>query len=247
MSAPVSQINDQCLTEMKKIYDVVLEYLGKGSATVWAEEPNLDTLQRMLNTIAFGTGVARNLHAQGSATTATRMADLIQQTENVTAIRSFGTISGEAAKTLDSSLVRSKIYRVRTPIAGAAVRGWHRGRLESPTDLDVTSENGEGPIEQLGRRQLLQTTRAGTTQIPAWAGSFTQSVWSLPATTLPFAINKVPDRVGNSGITLSEDASVSAVSMHWLNFYNPHYYSSDASQVIAPVLSLQLQDRKSVV
>ena len=241
MSAPVSQINDQCLTEMKKIYDVVLEYLGKGSATVWAEEPNLDTLQRMLNTIAFGTGVARNLHAQGSATTATRMADLIQQTENVTAIRSFGTISGEAAKTLDSSLVRSKIYRVRTPIAGAAVRGWHRGGLESPTDLDVTSENGEGPIEQLGRRQLLQTTRAGTTQIPAWAGSFTQSVWSLPATTLPFAINKVPDRVGNSGITLSEDASVSAVSMHWLNFYNPHYYSSDASQVIAPVLSLQLQ------
>ena len=247
MSASVTQINDQCLTEMKKIYDVVLDYLGKSSTTVWVTVPNLDTLQRMFSTITSGIRVAQNLYAPGSTTTATRIATLIAQKEIVAAICSFGTVPGEAAKTLDSSLVRSKIYRLRTPTGPAAqVRGWHRDGLavlERTADNDTARADAENPMEQtevFARRQLL-TTNAGTTQIPAWSGSFTQSVWSLPETILPFAINKVPNRVGSSGIALSEDSSVTALSMHWLNFYNPHFYSSDASQVIAPVFSVQLQ------
>jgi len=54
-------------------------------------------------------------------------------------------------------------------------------------------------------------------------------------------LRRVSPVISNNAVALSENASVSAVATHFLNFYNPYFFSSDADLVIAPVLSLQMQ------
>jgi len=238
-----AQINDQCLTEMQKIMNVVLKYVVQGSTTTWyLLEPDLILLQDLSDSISAGITGASDLYAVGSIngnTSKVRIATIMTHHENMAAARSYGSVQGEAAKSLDSTKMRCKIWRLTTPTTSTSTRSWHR------TDMPETEEADDGELEErpgfAGSRRLLVTNNPGTTQIPAWSGSFTQSVFTLPAITLPFAINKVANVVGNNGITLSELPSVSATATHYVSFYNPHFYSSQASQVIAPVLSLQLQ------
>ena len=167
------------------------------------------------------------------------IATIMTHHENIAAARSHGSMQGEAAKSLDSTKMRCKIWRLATPTTSTSTHSWHH------TGMLKTEEATDGDLEEqprfAGSRRFLVTTSSGTTQIPAWSGSFTQSVFALPAITLPFAINKVANVIDNNGMMLSELPTVSATATHYVGFYNPHFYSSQASQVIAPVLSLQLQ------
>ena len=246
--AIAAQVNDQCLAEMKKIYDVVIEYAAKATPTIWSSEPDLVLLQDMVDVVSLAMAAVDHLKQGGvlsSNVTATRISTLISQHTAVAAVRSYGSVSGESAKALDSSKMRSKIYRLQAPTSAPAAGRWHRDGSQALRADALPEEPSTGlPQEEVlddrpGRR--LTASSAGTTQLSAWQGSFTQSVFSLPASTLPFAIARVPDVVASNGATLSQDASVSATATHYLNYYNPHFYSSDAFKVIAPVLSLQLQ------
>ena len=242
-------VNDNCMTEMKKIFDAVMKYVASNSDTVWKTEPDLILLQDMTNLIPLALNAVKHLQEEGSldnSTTAARVTMIISQNEAITAVRSYGFMPGEASKSLDSTITQSKIWKLKSPTSVAQVRGWHRDhRYEADAavtkmlgnDDTVRKRQSVHAVGHPARRELT----AGTTRIPAWAGSFIQSVFALDATTLPFAISKVADYVASNGQTISEEASVSAVATHYRNFYNPYFFSPDSSNVIAPVLSLQLR------
>lgn len=249
-----AQVNDQCLVEMKKIFDVVLEHTSKGSS--WADPPDLVLLQDLSNTISSAIAAVELQHTGKSIareTTALRMATLITQHQNITAVVAYGSLPGEAAKNLDSTLTRSKSWRISTPTASVSARGWHRTPGHATDDAFLTA-SPHGPYSQdaadvppqerpvyAGGRWLLATTYPGTTRLPALSGSFTQSAFSIPENVLPFAINKVQCSTGAKGAQLCEEASVSAVATHYVNFFNPHFYSENSVNVIAPIITLQLQ------
>ena len=256
-----AQVNDQCLVEMKKIFDVVLEHTSKGCN--WAETPDLVLLQDLSDTVSSAIDAVQLQYTSKHITretTAVRMSTLITQHENITAVRAYGSLAGEAAKTIDSKWTRSKSWRINTPTASVSARGWHRtpghpteDSLTAPLQVSFTRDRSEeatssgvswAPQERsvyAGGRRLLATTYPGTTRLSALSGSFTQSVFSMPENVLPFVINKVECSTGSNGAQLCEEASVSLVATHFVNNFNPHFYSEDSVNVIGPVMTLQLQ------
>jgi len=250
-----TQVNDQCLLEMEKIYRIVLEYTSKASGLAWGQEPDLILLQDLSDAISLAIDAVMLQYTSAAISkmiAATRMTTLITRHENITATRAYGSIpSGEAAKSLDSAHTRSKSWRISTPTASASTRGWHRipGLMvdDAPSEALQLSHVDDRPEERAertvysGGRRLMTTTNPGTTSLSALTGSFTQSLFSMPANVLPFRINKVGCSTASNGAQICEGASVSVVATHYTNFFNPHFYSEDAQFVIAPVLSLQLQ------
>ena len=251
-----AQVNDACLVQMDQIYKVVLEHVSRGSSVTWAADPDLVLLQDLADTISMAVKAVQEQYTNAAvshATTAARIATLITQHENITAARSYGAITGEAAKNLDSSMTRSKSWRVSTPTASAVARSTHRGPApsgDSTGDSRLVSHAHHAHADRADRaqravyaggRRLLTTTYPGTTRLPALSGSFSQTSFAMPENVLPFAINKVGCSTGSNGAQVCEVASVSAVASQYSDLFNPHFYSPDAQFVIAPVMSIQLQ------
>ena len=247
-----TQVNDQCLLEMDKIYSTVLQYTSKASGLAWEQEPDLILLQDLSDAISLAIDAVELQYTSAAISkiiAVTRMATLITRHENITATRAYGSIpSGETAKSLDSARTRSKSWRISTPTAFASARGWHRtpglmvdDALSEALQLSHVDDSPEEPLVYPEGRWLMPTTNPGTTSLSALTGSFMQSIFSMPANVLPFRINKVGCSTASNSAQICESASVSAVATQYANFFNPHFYSEDAQFVIAPVLSLQLQ------
>jgi hypothetical protein len=159
--AVTTQVTDQCLTQMTLIVNVVLIHMKKASTTIWETEPDTQLITDLADTVTSAMNVVRYLLTKGSisnTTTAARMTTLLSQYDDITAVRSFGSLPVEAAKKIGCE--RTTILGCETALMTSLV--W---RLSTPT-----------------------TT--AKTQLPGWESSFTQSVFSLPANTLPFAISK---------------------------------------------------------
>jgi hypothetical protein len=159
--AVTTQVTDQCLTYMTRIVNVVLIYMKRASSTIWETEPDTQLITDLADTVTSAMNVVRYLRTKGTisnTTTAARMTTLLSQYDDITAVRSFGSLPVEAAKKIGCE--RTTIPGCETALMTSLV--W---RLSTPTT-------------------------AAKTQLPGWQSSFTQSVFSLPANTLPFAISK---------------------------------------------------------
>ena len=259
-----AQVNDQCLTEAEKIFEVVLQFSARGSGSAWAADPDIVLLNDLFDTVSSAIAVVQLQYREQTLSktlTAARMATLIKRQENITAIRAYGAVPGEQFRTLDTSgslvpSIRSKAWRLSTPTASASSArgidtdtdaasplGWLRttGHIVSDDLAEAHASLAAEHAARLSGSRLMATTYPGTTTLSALAGSFTQTEFAMPRNVLPFAINKVGCSTRSNGAQICQEASASAVATSYTNFFNPYYYSEDAQYVIAPVMSLQLQ------
>jgi hypothetical protein len=255
-----AEVNDECLLQMAKIYEVVLEYAGKGSGMAWNTEPDRILLQDLWLSISLAAKAVKSQYSDRAVisreTAADRIAILITQQCKVTAICTYGSLAdAQAPQGLDSTrgaVMSAMSSRLSTPTTSASVRNSRESDFAgddtfqilepSPAQVHEGHENDQVDLSSRPSRRMLTIPNPGSTRLPAWEFTLTVSLsFSMPANVLPFVINKVPCSTGPNGAQICEMATVSATATHYVDFFNPHFYSDDAQYVIAPVLSLQLQ------